>query len=134
MLGQKKNQAVGNTVRNNFAHSFDFKADAAVQAENNQAVTEAGFNQRLAELARDIDQRFGERHPTAKRPRLEAAPPRTSLSDPTIRFTFPCMTVFTPDQCRTVTRTGGPFSVGNSQASTVPRSLTARGRTSTPTA
>ena len=84
---QKKNQAAGNTVRNNFAHSFDFKADASVQAENKQEVTEAVFKQRLAGLAQDIDQRFGERHPTAKRPRLEAAPPRTSLSDPTIRFT-----------------------------------------------
>ena len=86
-LGQKKNQAAGNTVRNNFAHSFDFKADASVQAENNQEVTEAMFNQRLAELARDIDQRFGKRHPTAQRPRLESAPARTSLSDPTLRFT-----------------------------------------------
>ena len=80
-LGQKKNQAAGNTVRNNFAHSFDFKADAAVQAENNQEVTEAVFKQRLAELARDIDRRFGECHPTAKRPRLESAPARTSLSE-----------------------------------------------------
>jgi hypothetical protein len=70
-LGQKKNQAAGNTVRNNFADSFDFRADASVQAENNQQVTETVFNQRLAELARDIDRRFGERHPTAKRPRLE---------------------------------------------------------------
>jgi hypothetical protein len=59
---------------------FDFKADAAVQAENNQEVTEAVFNQRLIELARDIDRRFGERHPTAKRPRLESVPARTSLS------------------------------------------------------
>jgi len=69
-LGQKKNQATGNTVRNNFAHSFDFSADASVQAENNQEITEAVYNQRLAELARDIDQRFGERHPTAQRPRV----------------------------------------------------------------
>jgi hypothetical protein len=79
-LGQKKNQAAGNTVRNNLAHSFDFKADASVQAENNQEVTEAVFNQRLAELARCIDGRFGERHPTAKRSRLESVPGRTSLS------------------------------------------------------
>ena len=86
-LGQKKNQATGNTVRNNFAHSFDFKADASVQAESNQEVTEAVFNQRLAELARDIDQRFGKRHPTTQRPRLESVPARTSLSDPTLRFT-----------------------------------------------
>ncbi len=35
---------------------------------------------------RNIDQRFGERHPTTQRPRLESVPARTSLSDPTLRF------------------------------------------------
>jgi hypothetical protein len=74
MLGQKKNQAAGNTVRNNFAHSFDFKADAEVKAENNQEVTEAVFNQKLSALAASIDAQFGQLHPTAKRPRLEAKP------------------------------------------------------------
>jgi hypothetical protein len=74
MLGQKKNQAAGNTVRNNVAHSFDFKADAEVKAENNQVVTEVVFNQKLAALATFIDGQFGQLHPTAKRPRLEAKP------------------------------------------------------------
>lgn len=72
-LGQKQKQAKGNTVRNNVAHTFDFKADAGVKAENNQTVTEQLFNQRLAELAADINAKFGAEHPTAKRPRL--APP-----------------------------------------------------------
>lgn len=74
MLGQKKNQARGNTVRNNLAHSFGFKADAEVKTENNQEVTEAVFRARLAELAALIDGKFGREHPAAKRPRLEAAP------------------------------------------------------------
>ena len=69
-LGQKKNQARGNIVRNNLAHSFDFKADAEVKAANNLEVTEAGFRQKQAELLATIDAKFGKLHPTAKRPRL----------------------------------------------------------------
>jgi len=72
-LGQKKRQAKGNTVRDNLAHSFDFKADAEVVAEHNQKVTEAAFFQKMAELAAEIDRRFGKVHPVAKRPRLEPA-------------------------------------------------------------
>jgi hypothetical protein len=76
-MGQKKNQARGNTVRNNLAHSFDFKADAEVKSENNRPVTEAAFREQLAELAAIIDARFGKVHPVAKRPRLEPASPKS---------------------------------------------------------
>lgn len=76
-MGQKKNQARGNTVRNNLAHSFDFKADVEVKAENNRPVTEAAFRQKLTELAAIIDARFGKLHPVAKRPRLEPVPPKS---------------------------------------------------------
>ena len=69
-LGQKKDQARGNIVRNNLAHSFDFKADADVQAANNRDVTEAAFRHKQAELLATIDTKFGKLHPTAKRPRL----------------------------------------------------------------
>ncbi len=71
MIGQKKNQARGNTVQNNLAHSFGFRADPEVKAGNNQPVTEAVFNRKLAELAALIDEKFGSLHPAAKRPRLE---------------------------------------------------------------
>jgi parallel beta-helix repeat protein len=71
MLGQKKNRAAGNTVRDNLAHSFNFKADADVKAENNREVTEAAFEQRMTALRTLIDQRFGKIQPTAKRPRIE---------------------------------------------------------------
>jgi parallel beta-helix repeat protein len=71
MLGQKKNQASGNTVRNNLAHSFNFKADTGVEAENNQEVTEALFLRNFTALAELIDAKFGQFHPAAKRPRLE---------------------------------------------------------------
>ena len=71
MLGQKKKQAGGNTVRNNLAHSFNFRADAEVKAENNREVTEAQFKSNLAELAAFINAKFGNTHPAAKRPRLE---------------------------------------------------------------
>ena len=71
MLGQKKNQAGGNTVRNNLAHSFNFKADAQVKAERNEQVTQAVFDQKLDALRGLIEARFGALHPTAKRLRLE---------------------------------------------------------------
>lgn len=67
MLGQKKKQARGNTVRNNLAHSFSFKADSDVKAGNNRVVTEAIFQEKLAELAAFINDRFGAVHPTARR-------------------------------------------------------------------
>jgi hypothetical protein len=71
MLGQKKNQAGGNTVRNNLAHSYNFKADGQVRAERNEEVTQAVFDQKLSALRSLIEARFGALHPTAKRPRLE---------------------------------------------------------------
>lgn len=74
MLGQKSNQARGNTVRNNLAHSFQFRADPEVQAQNNLPVTETLFHEKLAELAAVIDRKFGALHPTAKRPRVEPKP------------------------------------------------------------
>ena len=70
MLGQKKNLAKGNTVRGNLAHSFSFKADPEVKAENNREVTAAAFQHEFAELAAAIDTKFGERPPAAGRPRL----------------------------------------------------------------
>ena len=73
MLGQKKKQAGGNTVRNNLAHSFNFRADAQVKAEGNEQITEAAFKKRLDELAAFIDGKFGKIHPAANRPRLEPA-------------------------------------------------------------
>jgi hypothetical protein len=74
MLGQKKNQAAGNKVQNNFAHSFDCRADTDVKAGNNQEVTEAIFRQKLSAQAAFIDSQFGALHPTAKRPRLAPTP------------------------------------------------------------
>lgn len=78
MLGQKKNQARGNTVRGNFAHSFSFTADPEVQAEDNREVDEATFRQKLAELAASIDAKFGALHRAARRPRLESKATRRS--------------------------------------------------------
>ena len=70
-LGQKKNLAKGNTVRNNLAHSFNFKADAEVKAENNTEVSEEVFQKRLTELCGEIERKFGKLHPVAGKPRLE---------------------------------------------------------------
>lgn len=71
MLGQKKNQAGDNTVRGNFAYSFQFKADPGVKAEQNQEVTEERFQESFEKLTAFIDKKFGRIHPTAKRPRIE---------------------------------------------------------------
>lgn len=71
MLGLKKNQAGGNTVRNNLAHSYNFKADARVKSEGNEEVTQAAFNEKLTSSLTLIDAKYGALHPTAKRPRLE---------------------------------------------------------------
>jgi hypothetical protein len=71
MLGQKKKQALGNSVSNNLAHSFGFKADAEVKAEGNRPSTAAAFQQKQAELLALMEGRFGKLHPVAKRPRLE---------------------------------------------------------------
>jgi hypothetical protein len=73
MLGTKKKGGgpKGNTVQNNLAHTFGFKADAEVRDEKNQVVTEAAFTQKLVELRRGIEDKFGKVHPSAQRPRLE---------------------------------------------------------------
>lgn len=72
MLGEKKDAASGNVVRNNFAHSFRFDADPNVRAENNQPVNDRIFRDRLERLTRLINDRFGSVHPTANRPRIES--------------------------------------------------------------
>lgn len=74
MLGQKRNAARGNTVRNNLAHSYDLRADAEVTAEDNLPVSAASFEQRLDALRASIDAEFGRVHPTARLPRLEREP------------------------------------------------------------
>ena len=75
MLGQKQKQARGNTVRNNWAHNFNFKADPEVVAEGNHPVDEATFRKRLKEALEKIEARFGKIHPTANLSRLELAGP-----------------------------------------------------------
>ncbi len=74
MLGQKQQQARGNTVRNNWAHSFNFKADAQVISAGNQPIDPATFRKRLTELLQMIESKYGAIHPVAKRPRLEVDP------------------------------------------------------------
>jgi len=89
MLGQKKKQAHGNTVRDNLAHSFNFKADAEVKAENNREVTEAEFRRKLAALAASIDAKFGKLHPAAKRPRLQPTEAQDRVSGARVAPTVP---------------------------------------------
>ena len=71
MLGEKKDQAAGNTVRNNLAHSFNFKADKTVRAENNDEISEGAFKEKFKALADVINKKFGTTHGAAQRLRFE---------------------------------------------------------------
>lgn len=71
MLGSKHGLARGNVVENNLAHSIKLGADAEVRSKQNGTVTEAAFRRALQQLTREIEQRLGERHALADRPRLE---------------------------------------------------------------
>ena len=70
MLGQKNNQANGNTVHNNYAHSFNFSADSNVNALNNQQVTQQIYDTRVAALHTQISSSFGQYHPISRYARL----------------------------------------------------------------
>lgn len=86
MLGSKQGEAKGNTVKGNMACSFNFKADPAVTAENNEPVTEEAFNQKMSEAEAVINEKFGRFHPVAKYARLgmekgENAPPKPAVAE-----------------------------------------------------
>ncbi|MBK9033682.1 MAG: right-handed parallel beta-helix repeat-containing protein [Myxococcales bacterium] len=70
MLGEKLGMAHGNTVRGNYAHSFDFAADATVTAADNLPVTRAILDARMTALAAEIAARFGAAHPVSGQPRV----------------------------------------------------------------
>lgn len=70
MLGSKLGQSRGNTVKNNLAHTFNFKADPEVKAEGNEKITEEKFKARLSELEAEINAKYGKYHPVAKYARL----------------------------------------------------------------
>jgi hypothetical protein len=59
MLGQKLGMAAGNVVHDNIAHSFDFAADATVDAANNTVVTATVAEQRLAAQITAIETKWG---------------------------------------------------------------------------
>lgn len=71
MLGQKRNQAGGNVVVNNIAHSFQFKADPKVNASGNTVVTGEAFQHEFSALVQTIEQKFGRMHAASGRGRLE---------------------------------------------------------------
>lgn len=70
MIGGKRGVALGNTVQDNFAHSFSLKADPEVQDARNALVSRDEANRRTADLARAIDGRFGRLHAAAARLRF----------------------------------------------------------------
>ncbi len=64
-LGEKLGLARGNKVQGNYAHSFDLRADASVDARNNLQVTTQIFTARLSALDSLIQARFGAFHPVS---------------------------------------------------------------------
>lgn len=66
MLGQKLDMAAGNVVHDNIAHSFDFAADATVDAANNTIVDATTAEQRFADRLAAIEATWG--------PLLDGAP------------------------------------------------------------
>ncbi|MGC8885817.1 MAG: right-handed parallel beta-helix repeat-containing protein [Verrucomicrobiia bacterium] len=69
-VGQKKNLAFGNSVSNNYAFTFNFKADKQIIATNNLPVTREIFLKKQTEVLKIINEKFGAVHPVAQRPRL----------------------------------------------------------------
>jgi len=65
MLGNTLGQARGNTVRNNFAFTFDLGKFAEKESDNKR-VSEAIFQQRLEALEKEIDGKFGRYHPVSR--------------------------------------------------------------------
>jgi len=59
MLGQKLNMASGNYVHGNIAHSFNFDADAAVDAADNTVVDAAAAEARMAARLSEIEATWG---------------------------------------------------------------------------
>lgn len=70
-VGQKKDLAKDNVVKNNLAHSFNFNADRTVVAERNDRVSEKKFKKRFTALLNLINKKFGKRHVLANRKRVE---------------------------------------------------------------
>lgn len=69
-LGQKQKQARGNTVVDNYAHSFDLKADPSATERNNKKVTQTIFLARMRGLLKAINRKHGSKHPVSRAPRL----------------------------------------------------------------
>lgn len=75
MLGSKPKiaQVHDNIVRGNRAHSFSLKADATVQASDNEVVNPEEHWKRFRALLDEISKKFGRTHPVAGRERLDPA-------------------------------------------------------------
>jgi len=69
-LGEKQGLARGNKVQGNYAHSFDLRADASVDAKDNLQVTQQIFDARLSALDAQIQARFGTFHPVSGHARV----------------------------------------------------------------
>ena len=74
--GKDQGEIKGNTVKDNYAYTFDLKKDKGVVAENNQKVTEEIYTKRKAALLELINEKYGASHPTAGFKRVGLEKPR----------------------------------------------------------
>jgi hypothetical protein len=64
-LGSKQGKAFGNTVKNNYAHTFRLEADKTVKKENNRTITKKIYEANRKKLLSMIEEKFGKHHPVA---------------------------------------------------------------------
>jgi hypothetical protein len=77
MLGTKsKGEIKGNTVKDNYAYTYDLKLDEGVTADNNKVVTEDIYTKRNAELLKLINEKYGATQPTSGFKRVGLEKPR----------------------------------------------------------
>jgi preprotein translocase subunit YajC len=72
MFGTKSKDEVltrNNTARNNFANKYNLKAPGTT-ADKNEKATEEIYDKALKQAIKTINDKFGETHPTAEKPRL----------------------------------------------------------------
>lgn len=71
MLGSKLNQARGNTVKNNYAHSIRLGADKSVTESGNGTSSKRKWEDAAEDLLNEIHEGYGPEHPVAKRARID---------------------------------------------------------------
>ncbi|MFV0336620.1 MAG: right-handed parallel beta-helix repeat-containing protein [Chthoniobacterales bacterium] len=71
MLGTKKNEAHGNTMRDNFAEEFKFEGNKDAERSGNEKIDPVIYEERAEKLLNEINEKFGETHPVSGKTRVK---------------------------------------------------------------